>query len=327
MKSINHLNDDNILIKSDYDLFNEVVGNSIQDLKKKLLLKDSNFINDVFSNKKFISDTELNIMGLHIYRILLSHRVWKFKEPCTDIAKEYFDTGAVLINNFLPTDYFDSLKEFCNTTIEQNFPDGGRPKINARELFLENPKFIEIVKSCANVDSLRANDNFGGYPNTELLYFKHLPGDDSSKSWEKEKQYKFHTDTFQPCFKCWLYLDDVGMDEGPFNFVVGSNKINFRRLSWDYESSLISTEKYSYLKKERDSDGSGSFRINEIASYVDEKNQINDLGYREIKSYPSKSNSLLIANPFGFHKRGVGKTGVFRKTIHSQYRRLPFNIY
>ena len=54
MKSINHLNDDNILIKSDYDLFNEVVGNSIQDLKKKLLLKDSNFINYVFSNKKFI---------------------------------------------------------------------------------------------------------------------------------------------------------------------------------------------------------------------------------------------------------------------------------
>ena len=49
-----------------------------------------------------------------------------------------------------------------------------------------------------------------------------------------------HADTFHPTAKFWLFLDDVGIEDGPFAYVPGSHKLTPERLAWEHEQALIS---------------------------------------------------------------------------------------
>ncbi|HXP13634.1 MAG TPA: phytanoyl-CoA dioxygenase family protein, partial [Stellaceae bacterium] len=48
-----------------------------------------------------------------------------------------------------------------------------------------------------------------------------------------DPQTRLHSDTFHSSVKAWLFLTDVGEDEGPFVYVLGSHLLTPRRLAWE----------------------------------------------------------------------------------------------
>ena len=71
----------------------------------------------------------------------------------------------------------------------------------------------------------------------------------------------------------------------------------------------------------------GSFRVFENSTVEEETAEVKKMGYNEVKSMVGKRNTLLAANTFCFHKRGLGVKGSYRRTLTTQYRPVAFGVY
>ncbi len=113
--------------------------------------------------------------------------------------------------------------------------------------------------------------------------------------------------------KAWFFLQDVEISDGPFNYCVGSNRLGWRRLKWEYAKSV---------KGKFNNDGyseKGSFRA------FDE--DLKQLNLNSPKKILVKKNTLVIANTNGFHCRGDAEGGASRTSIFVSSRVNPFNIF
>jgi hypothetical protein len=125
-----------------------------------------------------------------------------------------------------------------------------------------------------------------------------------------------HADTFHPCVKAWLYIDDVTEANGPFVYVPGSQRLTLKRLKWEYRESLkASTKRESGREVARYWDG--SFRVTEA--------DLREMGCAAPVSMKVPANTLLIGNVYGFHRRGEAEEGAKRMTLWMQARDNPFN--
>ena len=131
----------------------------------------------------------------------------------------------------------------------------------------------------------------------------------------RDPQKDLHTDTFHPCVKAWLYLEEVTVSNGPFTLIPGSHRLTWRRLRWEYRQSLLASQARLNPRAERYWDG--SFRVNE--------DDIKALGYGLPQPITVPPNSLLIANVHAVHRRGDAPPGASRLTIWMQSRDNPFN--
>jgi hypothetical protein len=124
-------------------------------------------------------------------------------------------------------------------------------------------------------------------------------------------------DTFHPCVKAWLYLDDVDDRNGPFVYVPGSHRLSWRRLKWEYRESVrASTERHD-PGGNRYWDGSCRVSPDDLA----------EMGYVTPKVMRVPANTLLLANVRGFHCRGDATEPSNRMAIWMQARDNPFNPF
>ena len=85
----------------------------------------------IFSGEKLIQNTFLNLIGLHVFRILIAHFFFSLRtillfSKLTEEQKILRRNGIIIIKKFLPNDEFEALKnEFKNA---KNF-DGVDNKI------------------------------------------------------------------------------------------------------------------------------------------------------------------------------------------------------
>lgn len=145
----------------------------------------------------------------------------------------------------------------------------------------------------------------------QQTYIQHLlnaPGDG-------DDQKVFHSDTFFPNLKFWYFPKSVVIDEGPFWFVPESVRLTPQLIEWH-------KARVEDLKAGRDefwrgpSHREGSFRIND-----------EELAVLGLKGIPVEveADTLVVANVFGFHKRGETKRPTHRISIHGNLRLLnPF---
>jgi hypothetical protein len=124
-----------------------------------------------------------------------------------------------------------------------------------------------------------------------------------------DPQKVFHSDTFHPTMKAWLYLTDVDSSNGTFEYIRRSHRLTLRRLVWEYRKSLSASAA-------ADDTAEGSFRV-----------QQEDLGFLkpgEPERFAVKKNTLLVADTRGFHRRGEALTGSRRVALHAWSRTNPF---
>ena len=109
--------------------------------------------------------------------------------------------------------------------------------------------------------------------------------------------------------KAWLFFTDVAEDEGPFVYVAGSHILNDQRLAWERERALNIQDSDRMSQR-------GSFRIKE--------SELADLGYGAPKKFAVKANTLVIADTYGFHARGLSARPSMRIELWAFARRNPF---
>jgi len=117
----------------------------------------------------------------------------------------------------------------------------------------------------------------------------------------------WHVDTYHNTHKAWVYLTDINKVNGPFNYIVGSNKFSFHRLFWEYTNSLKTVFYKNFL----------SFFLDQKYSDKFEKKKIEII---------CKKNSFMIANTHGYHRRGDAKINQIRDGISFFTRENPFKI-
>ncbi len=291
------------------------------DLKKqvKTLLFFPYFLLKVFSQDKsfgknpIIGNYFLNRLGLHILRLLVAHFItkWRHFVLCMYLDKEqrlrYKKDGYLIFKNFLPDTTFEAIQnEFLDYSGETHrYVQGDTatekvqisPNINpcfpTTHSLLGNKNLLCILRYCsATLDPC-------------LVYFQAIRH--HIKDGKSDPQKKLHIDTFHPTMKAWLYLVDVSKENGPFYYVPGSNKLTWKRISWEYKKSLENSK----------SKTGGAFR----ASNLDMKK----FGFGEPIPILVPANTLIVANTFGLHCRGdaEGQRSRFEIWFHS--RTNPFN--
>jgi hypothetical protein len=125
----------------------------------------------------------------------------------------------------------------------------------------------------------------------------------------EDPQTSLHADTFHSTVKAWLFLHDVGLEEGPFVYVPGSHRVTPQLLSWAWRKS-IEAGQADFLTSR------GSFRISE--------DELGEIGLGPPRAIAVEANTLVVADTSGFHARGHSERPTVRTEIWAYGRSNPF---
>jgi hypothetical protein len=270
-----------------------------------------------FRDNPVIGSRRLNRLGLHVARRRIAAPLGHFRrrqlaglvteEDRRALARD----GFIIKPNFLDEATFHALRSeiralnvpareaVIGDTLTRLIPLDGRvlPKLPTTRSVLEGKRYRGLL------------DYVGSFKRRPHLYVqtvfsKHRPDA------EPDIQSFYHSDTFHPTVKSWLFLDDVAPDSTPFTYVPGSHIANRRRLAWERRTSITAAEGRDRLTAE------GSFRISE--------EEIARLGYGPPVSLPVAANTLVVADTSGFHARGTASGKTMRLSIWAYSRSNPF---
>lgn len=108
----------------------------------------------------------------------------------------------------------------------------------------------------------------------------------------------YHADVSYPGVKAFYYLSDTNEENGAFRYVLGSHKLTWKRLKWEYRKSIEHA-----MNRRRV--GNPFIQGDELGRSWhcltrDEEKREGMVG----TSMNGKANSLLVFNVMGFHRRG-----------------------
>lgn len=287
----------------------------------------------VFTSLKYTKYKILNLFGLQVVRYFLAKIMYfinTIKYKGKNLYPNYNHLGYYVVENALPEVELDKLKvEFekvikakainffdkkendwksskditvdpflANNSVEMHayeFKFDDKEKEDYPEMFrLFQSKFINGSFSFAEKKS---------NPTITMRAERMIQKDDLNNEFNG----LWHSDTFHDTHKAFLYLTDVKKESGPYTYLEGSCKTNLRAFIMEYLNSI----KFSFNKSTR------SFRLDTKTA---------DFPNHKIKQVICKSNSFLITNTHGFHRRGESVKGTIRDSIHFWTRENPFKI-
>ena len=139
--------------------------------------------------------------------------------------------------------------------------------------------------------------------NTYLQHLVNEPGDG-------DIQKVLHCDTFFPALKFWYFPEPVGADDGPLVYVPGSPVLTPALLDW-HRAQAESIAAGTVEPWRGAGHGEGSLRIGD--------GELAELGL-EAEPVTVDADTLVIANVFGFHRRGDAPTRCDRVSVHGSIR-------
>jgi hypothetical protein len=268
-----------------------------------------------FVDNPLIGSRRLNEAGLHVARLKLAHamarsrrrRLAKLIDPADRAA---FDRdGFVIKSDFLPIDAFERLREQSRVyrgparemvqgdAITRRLaldPEALEAMPEARA-FLDNAAFRGLVRYVGSYDSQP-------FCYIQTILARRFPG-------QRDPQLNLHADTFHPTVKAWFFLEDVALDDGPFTYVPGSHRLTPERIAWERRRSIDARDAERLTAR-------GSFRV--------EAEELASLGLPEPQRFAVPANTLVVADTFGFHARGLAEHASTRVEIWAYGRRNPY---
>ncbi|MBY0611564.1 MAG: phytanoyl-CoA dioxygenase family protein [Beijerinckiaceae bacterium] len=271
-----------------------------------------------FRKNPLIGDPRLNALGLHRERVKLAARMANYRRGLLAGAvsaeeRAAFDRdGFVIRHDALPDEVFKRVRDFLKT----------RP-LPAREMRQGQAmtRMIPIGPTALSRLPDLARFSHDASINGLIRYVGGIGGDPvhfiqtviaEPALHDADPQTALHADTFHSTSKAWLFLDDVGPDDGPFVFVPGSHRLTEKRIEWEHRQSLIVSNDRSAYNVE------GSFRIT-----PDELAQLGDFTPRKV-TVPA--NTLVVADTYAFHSRAASPRHTVRVELHAYHRSNPFAL-
>lgn len=269
-----------------------------------------------FVDNPLIGSDRLNRHGLHAKRVSLAyHMAQRRRARLTDgldgADRADFDRdGFVMRPDFLPTDLFVALRDQIlgyrgparemvqgDTITRRHAIDPAASRaIPAVRAFQADPRWRAMSRYIASFDIEPVL-----YIQSILTHRHDAPPD---------PQVNLHADTFHPTMKAWLFLEDVDEDSGPLTYVAGSHRLTPQRLDWEHRRSLAVLGQGDRLSAR------GSLRI--------EREELAGLGLPQPTAFAVRANTLVIADTFGFHARGMAARRSTRIELWAYSRRNPF---
>lgn len=257
----------------------------------------------------------LNRYGLHVARVRLAQsmaerrrRLMADRLPA-EHREHFAANGFVRWNDFLSPEAFHGvLSEIERGGFERHDMRQGRTVtrralIDEREL-ADRPNLRAAKNDPRLRDAVRYVASTGGEPLLTLqIVLAGAAGD-------ADPQTMLHSDTFHPIAKAWLFLRDVGEDEGPFQYVPGSHRVTPERYEWE---RALSENPHAidnvYARR-------GSLRVAEA--------DLGALGYGPPVPMAVRANTLVVADTHGFHSRVRSPKATVRVELYASLRRNPY---
>jgi len=270
-----------------------------------------------FADNPLIGSPRLNRWGLHVRRVRLAAAMadWRRLRLAEPVAPEhraaYGELGYVRIENFLPPEVFEQV---CREIETQHFAryDMIQGRTVTRRAVIDEPDLATRpgLRAARNDPRLAALMRYvagiGGEPLIGLQAVHALPATERGR----DPQTVLHSDTFHATAKAWLFLQDVGPEDGPFAYVPGSHRMTPERYAW--ERALSEDPQRLVSKYAR----RGSLRI--------AADSLNELGYGAPLPMTVPANTLIVADTHGFHCRSVSARPTTRIELYGTLRRNPF---
>ena len=126
------------------------------------------------------------------------------------------------------------------------------------------------------------------------LYFYIIKnkGENNNSDW--------HSDCFYSLVKGFIYLNEITIDDSPFQYLKGTSQIELLTDFYNLSS------KYKKCSSPR----------------ISTKKQLEDFNNFEIKSHLGNLGSMMIANTSGIHRKGPDNSGKIRYMLGFEFRRL-----
>lgn len=269
-----------------------------------------------FCDNPVIGSPTLNRWGLHVARVRLAaalarSRRSRLRDMVSAEDRAAFERdGFVLRRDFLPPSHFAALRDqvLSHRAEAREMVQGDTI---TRRIAL-SPPALRAMPAVADLLALPEwrglNRYAASFDSEPITYIQTILS--HARPGAPDPQTVLHADTFHPTAKAWLFLSDVGEDDGPFVYVPGSHRMTPARLAWEKERSVRASTGLDRLSSR------GSLRIGE--------EELDGLGLPGPKAFAVPANTLVVADTSGFHARGLADRPSMRIEIWSYGRRNPF---
>ena len=291
----------------------------------KVLLKWPLWLLALFSQGKsfkanpLIGSCLLNRIGMHALRYTAAHamtqlRWWQLACFATKEQKKVFhQQGFMALENYLSDEQLQAARHEVLATDNDEIRECSQGDTLTQRILLDANALASrpVCRELLNNKNFNRLLKYAAASNSKpLFYIQRIKNGYGSGA---DPQKNLHSDTFHPCMKAWLFLEDVTPEKGPFTYVPGSQRFTMQRLKWEYVKSChVRTQPDGYSEK-------GSFRVAEEA--------LSALKLPQPESLTVAANTLVIANTHGFHARGAAATQARRLEIWIFSRSNPFNPF
>ncbi|MDQ6434330.1 phytanoyl-CoA dioxygenase family protein [Mesorhizobium sp. LHD-90] len=264
----------------------------------------------------YLGSVSLNRRGLHVWRLRLAHAVTRHRRKRLEKLvsdrhrDEFAANGFVEIRDALAApDHAALLAELRSLSAPAREMKEGAAVTRrigvTPDLLADMPALRQFL---ASPEWSGLTRYVGGFDAEPIVCVQTIFGEAASGGSSSDPQTRLHTDTFHPTMKAWLFLEDVAPDQGPFTYVPGSHLPTERRQAWHKRRSVLSSE--GALK-------GGAFRV------TDAELRHLHLPPRHVFAVPG--NTLVVADTFGLHARGLSARSSTRVEIYASMRPNPFN--
>lgn len=269
-----------------------------------------------FRKNPIIGNPRFNEMGLHRERVRIAAAMADYRRRMlaggvSAAEREAFDRdGYVLRENALPQDVFERIRDHLT-----NNPLPAREMRQGQAVTRMTPINPSAQRQLPELASFTTDRSISGLiryvagAGGDPIYFIQTVIAEPAVA-KADPQTALHADTFHSTAKAWLFLQDVGPDDGPFVFVPGSHKLTEERLAWEYRQSIIAAT------DNRLNHADGSFRIKE--------NELSEIGNFTPQKVTVRANTLVVADTYAFHSRAVSPRHTVRVELHAYHRANPF---
>ena len=264
----------------------------------------------------YIGSAALNRRGLHVWRLRLAHAIAarrrkRLEHLVSDRHRTQFAAnGFVEIHKALPelehAALLAELRALAAPAREMKEGDAVTRRIAVTPGLLAGMPTLKQFLASSEWSGLTRY--IGGFDTEPIVCIQTIFSQAANSRANTDPQTRLHTDTFHPTMKAWLFLEDVAPNQGPFTYVPQSHLPTMRRQAWHKRRSVLSSQ--GALK-------GGAFRI------TDAELRHLRLPPRHVFAVPG--NTLVVADTFGLHARGLSARPSTRVEIYASMRPNPFN--
>lgn len=257
-----------------------------------------------FAPQKYVGGAVLNVLGLQFVRYAFYNLRYGFRSGHSTLAKQCVQSGIVVEPHLLSGAAVNRVLDFYRdhkSDAHDHFQDFTELVIsNTRGPVSADPAYRELVDYILGDCGIRSRgEDLTGlsvkvFPFIAVLHYKSYV----DQTAQCDGQDTPHADVFYPSFKLFVYLNEVGEENGAFRYLIGSHHFSAGNALNAYRDSVR-----FYFK-------GGKRQLYP----VDVSRGLEDKGYRWLAACGAPGDGVFF-NVQGVHRRGDFRKDKFRERL------------